>query len=121
MKSRILFVGDLDDLPGSLDRMHCQWDMAFIQNGTDALETLSKGPFDVVVADMQISGITSSDFFNQISEQYPQIIRVCCLARTGRQVLYRLRHQFTNGYPNHVTLIFSKLRWPELFRFAASL
>lgn len=87
MKSRILFVGDLDDLPGSLDRMHCQWDMAFIQNGTDALETLSKGPFDVVVADMQISGITSSDFFNQISEQYPQIIRVMLLGTDGQASL----------------------------------
>jgi len=87
MKSRILFVGDLDDLQASLDRMSCQWDMAFIQNGTDALETLSKGPFDVVVADMQISGINSPDFFNQISEQHPKIIRVMLLGTHGQASL----------------------------------
>ena len=74
MNSRILFVGELEELKTSLDRMECQWDMVFTQNGPDALETLSATDFDVVVADTDIPGTDSSVLLNDISERHPDIL-----------------------------------------------
>jgi len=81
VKSRILFVGDLDGLQKSLERMQRQWDMAFTQSGREALKTLAKRSFEVVVADSQVSEIKSVDLFNQICKQDPKIIRVMLLDR----------------------------------------
>ena len=64
--------------------MQRQWDMAFTQSGREALKTLAKRSFEVVVADSQVSEIKSVDLFNQISEQDPKIIRVMLLDRNAQ-------------------------------------
>jgi CheY-like chemotaxis protein len=56
LKKRILFVDDepnlLQGLQRSLRSMRQEWDMAFVENGHEALQLLALKPYDVVVTDI---------------------------------------------------------------------
>ena len=62
MKARILFVDDerlvLDGLRRSLDDRRDRWDMAFVDTPGGALAAMDAAPFDVVVSDVSMPGMT---------------------------------------------------------------
>jgi HD-like signal output (HDOD) protein len=84
MKSRILFVGKLEDLRTSLDRMRCQWELEFTESSADALLALSIRPYDVVVADRDIHDTDSTELFHKITEEHPKIIRMMLFGQNGQ-------------------------------------
>ena len=63
-KPRILFVDDepmiLAGLQRMLRNMRSEWDMAFADSGEQALEMLARSPYDVVVSDMRMPGMSGA-------------------------------------------------------------
>jgi putative nucleotidyltransferase with HDIG domain len=80
MKQRILFVDDEAMLlemyrlvfEGDKDR----WDIQFAPGAKEALALMEQQPFDVVVSDMRMPGMSGADLFQEVSKLYPQTSRL---------------------------------------------
>jgi len=79
MKSRILFVDDnqliLDGLRRQLRSMRDEWMMEFVRSGEEALSLLAKTPYDVIISDMRMPGMTGAELMNKVMQLYPQTTR----------------------------------------------
>lgn len=77
---RVLFVDDEINVLNGLKRMlrsvARDWSMSFSQSGEDALEAMRKFPdFDVVVTDLNMNGISGTDFLMKVREEFPSTVR----------------------------------------------
>ena len=79
MKS-ILFVDDepriLDGLRRMLRGMRGEWDMHFAESGAAALELLAQAPFEVLVTDMRMPGMTGGELLVKVKQLYPDVVRI---------------------------------------------
>lgn len=79
-KMRILFVDDeasvLDGLRRMLRKERGEWEMDFATSGPQALEKLAQTPFDVIVTDMQMPGMTGADLLERTVEVHPEVGRI---------------------------------------------
>ncbi|MFO0795801.1 MAG: response regulator, partial [Candidatus Brocadiaceae bacterium] len=77
---RILFVDDepkvLQELQRMLRSMHHEWDMKFATSGQEALEMLSKSPFDVIVTDMRMPCMDGAQLLREVMKRYPSVVRI---------------------------------------------
>jgi putative nucleotidyltransferase with HDIG domain len=77
---RILFVDDepkvLEALRRSLRSLRGEWEMEFAPGGAEALNVLSGGAFDVIVADMRMPGMTGAQLLAEVTRLYPRMIRI---------------------------------------------
>lgn len=80
MTKRILFVDDQPQVLAALGRLlhpyRQQWEMVFVQSGAEALQQLEAAPFDVLVTDMRMPGISGSDLLQAVRERHPQVVRI---------------------------------------------
>jgi putative nucleotidyltransferase with HDIG domain len=98
---RILFVDDevrvLEALERMLYSLRKEWQMVFVSNGRDALRLLSDSPFDVLVTDMRMPGMTGAELLANVIESHPQVVRII-LSGTGDQAVtlrsVKLAHQY---------------------------
>ena len=83
-----MFVDDdlnlLMGLRRSLYPMRDQWEMEFVQGGQDALKKLDQ-PFDVVVSDMRMPGMTGLELLNIVQERFPQSVRILLSGQSDRE------------------------------------
>ncbi|MFZ1013583.1 MAG: response regulator [Terracidiphilus sp.] len=88
MKKRLLFVDDdsnlLMGLKRSLHSMQEEWEMEFADSGAAALKVLDR-PFDVVVSDMRMPGISGLELLNTVKERFPQTVRILLSGQSDRQ------------------------------------
>lgn len=93
MKKRILFVDDersvLDGLREKLDSMRREWEMEFVESGLDALEILSRGPYEMVVADMQMPAMDGCQLLTRVGELYPRSIRIILADHSDQEMILR--------------------------------
>jgi putative nucleotidyltransferase with HDIG domain len=79
MRNRILFVDDdLGALQGLRQTLHAfvdDWDMTFAEGAEQALDALAGGPFDVVVTDIRLRGMTGTGLLEKVKTQYPDVLR----------------------------------------------
>src|SRR5208282_4709061 len=79
-KTRILFVDDepltLEMLQVTLETMSGEWEMSFASSGASAFELMAKEPFDVVVSDMRMPGMTGAQLLNEVMKTYPGTVRL---------------------------------------------
>ncbi len=101
MKNRILFVDDdaraLAGLQRTLRAYVDDWDMTFVEGGEKALDALAGGPFDVVVTDIRLRGMTGSDLLEKVKVQYPDVIRFIVSGQGGEDTMLATvgpAHQF---------------------------
>jgi putative nucleotidyltransferase with HDIG domain len=101
MSRRILFVDDEPNLLMGLQRtlrpMRAQWEMEFVSGGDEALQALSLRPFDAVVTDMRMPGMTGVELLERIQDQFPQTIRIILSGQSDRESILRSiapAHQF---------------------------
>lgn len=101
MKRRVLFVDDEPSVLQGLSRMlrplRDQWDMAFVSRGDEALDLLSREPFDVIVTDMRMPGMDGLALLEQVMTRFPQVVRIILSGHTDQTAALRSAkavHQF---------------------------
>lgn len=92
---RVLFVDDEINVLNGLKRMlrsvARDWSMSFSQSGEDALDAMRKFPdFDVVVTDLNMSGISGADFLMKVREEFPNTIRFVLSGSTDGQLILKV-------------------------------
>ena len=93
---RVLFVDDDPNVLAALRRMlHSfreRWRPAFANGGAEALAALEREPFDVVVSDVRMPGMTGFELLEHVRERFPGVVRIALTGQSGReQVLPTVR------------------------------
>ena len=108
---RILFVDDEPKLLGGLRRMlrglRDEWTFEFAESGAEALATLARKPFDVVVSDMRMPGMDGSELLRQVRERFPATVRMVLSGQCERRAVLKAvgpAHQFLTKPCNSETL-----------------
>lgn len=93
LSKRILFVDDEPKILSGLERtmrpMRTQWEMEFVSSGEEALKVLAQRPFDAVVTDMRMPGMTGGELLEKVQNQYPQTIRIILSGQSDRESILR--------------------------------
>ncbi len=91
MKKRILFVDDealiLLGLRRQLYNMRNEWDMDFVESGSEALALMEKASYDVVVTDMQMPGMNGAELLNEVMKRHPLTIRLILSGHADQNLL----------------------------------
>jgi HD-like signal output (HDOD) protein/ActR/RegA family two-component response regulator len=76
----ILFVDDerelLDGLRARLYKHRHDWNMTFALSGDEAIATLEKKPFDLIVSDVRMPGMDGGQLLGVVKERWPETIRI---------------------------------------------
>jgi len=98
---RILFVDDEPRILEGLQRMlrpwRKEWDVAFANSGSGALEILSASPYDVIVSDMRMPGMDGAQLLELVRERHPGMIRIVLSGQFDTEAAMRaapVAHQF---------------------------
>jgi CheY-like chemotaxis protein/HD-like signal output (HDOD) protein len=77
---KILFVDDdaniLNGLQRMLRPMRNAWEIAFADNGLEALAILNCEPFDIIVTDMRMPSMNGAELLSEVLRIHPQIVRI---------------------------------------------
>ncbi len=103
MNRRILFVDDEPNVLSGIRRMlrpqRNEWTTEFAESGADALATLAKAPYDVIVSDMRMPGMTGDQLLGEVRTRYPHMVRIIltgqCDKESGLRAL-RVAHRMLN-------------------------
>lgn len=92
-KRRILFVDDepriLKGFQRMLRSMRHEWEMAFAENGFQALEALSEQSFDVVVSDMRMPDMDGAELLERIMQNHPEIVRIVLSGHSDQEMILK--------------------------------
>lgn len=73
----------MDDEPGILQMLRFSarsmmdvWEPAFVESAQQALELMARQPFEVIVSDMRMPGLTGAQLLNEVMRRYPATIRL---------------------------------------------
>lgn len=107
----ILFVDDepniLDGLRRMLRPLRQEWDMFFANSGKEALNLLAEKPIDVVVSDMKMPGMDGAFLLQEISNRYPQIVRIILSGYSENEMIIKsvgAAHQYLSKPSDPETL-----------------
>lgn len=93
MMLRVLFVDDEDRILQGLRRMlrplRREWQMSFAAGGREALETMAREPFDVIVADMRMPGMDGAELLSEVSRRHPQTVRIVLSGHADQETVLR--------------------------------
>jgi HD-like signal output (HDOD) protein len=100
MKKCVLFVDDEPNVLSGIRRMlrplHQEWNTEFAESGPHALAVLDKGPFDVIVSDMRMPGMSGAQLLEEVRERFPRMARIIltgqCDDGSGLRA-FRVAHQ----------------------------
>ncbi len=77
---RILFVDDeqnvLEGIRRMLHSMRKEWAMHFVTSGAAALAKLDEEPFDVVVSDVRMPGMSGAELLVEVQRRHPRVVRM---------------------------------------------
>jgi len=80
VNKQIMFVDDdpalLQLYEAMFESMSGEWDLTFAENGKKALALMEKAPFDVLVSDMRMPGMSGAELLNQVMQHYPKTARI---------------------------------------------
>lgn len=98
---KVIFVDDekriLEGLRRLLRPMRKEWDMAFASGGDEALRTLARDTFDVIVSDMRMPGMDGAALLKTVMQRYPQLVRIVLSGQASEEAAIRsvgVAHQF---------------------------
>jgi len=127
MNKRILFVDDeskiLEGIGRMLRGMRFDCDLSFATSGREALEILSREPYDIVVSDMRMPGMNGLELLNEVKSRYPNAIRIMLSGYAAPQLIMGsvgLVHQYLSKPCEAETLRSTVKRALELQRLMAN-
>lgn len=92
-KKRVLFVDDeariLDGLRRMMRPLRTECHMAFACSGREALEWFAEEPFDVIISDMRMPGMSGEELLSEIARLYPHAIRIVLSGQSEREKIMR--------------------------------
>ena len=98
---RAIFVDDdplvLNGLQRSLRHLKSKWAMQFVVGAREALAAMDATPFDVLVTDMHMPGMSGADLIAEVYRRHPATIRVILSGQADQAKLLRcmpLAHRF---------------------------
>ncbi len=101
MPRRILFVDDEPNLLMGLQRnlrsMREEWEMEFVSGGDEALHLLALRPFEAIVTDMRMPGMSGAQLLERVRELSPHTIRIILSGQSDRESVFlsiTSSHQF---------------------------
>ena len=101
MKQRILFVDDeamlLEMYRLVFESDQERWDIQFAPGAKEALEMMEKAPFDVIVSDMRMPGMSGADLFQEVMKKYPKSSRLIMSGYSDQEQIAKCigaTHQF---------------------------
>jgi EAL domain-containing protein (putative c-di-GMP-specific phosphodiesterase class I)/CheY-like chemotaxis protein len=78
--ARVLFVDDdpgvTDGIRRRLTQRRTEWEIHTANSAVDALAAMAQQPFDAVVSDEQMPGMTGTELLAQIAREYPGCARI---------------------------------------------
>ncbi len=93
MKKQILFVDDdlkvLDGFRRALRTMRYQWEISFAESGEKALKILARKPYNVIVSDMHMPGMSGAELLREVMERYPHIVRIILSGHSNQDTVLR--------------------------------
>jgi HD-like signal output (HDOD) protein len=111
LKLRILFVDDEPKVLQGLQRMtrsmRQEWEIATAGGGHEALDLLSRQPFDVVVSDMRMPVMDGAQLLSEVQKRYPQIVRIVLSGQSDQEMVLksvRPAHQYLSKPCNDMIL-----------------
>jgi CheY-like chemotaxis protein len=87
---RVLFVDDEDHIRSVLGRLFrtASWHSAYAASGEEALERFaSEGPFDVVVTDQRMPGMSGLDLLRRLRAEHPHTVRMVLSSYTDAETV----------------------------------
>jgi putative nucleotidyltransferase with HDIG domain len=100
-KTRVLFVDDeplvLQGLQRMLRRLTNEWEMAFVTSGPAALKEMESAPYNVVISDMRMPGMSGADLLSQVAKTYPKTVRLILSGHADKNLIVQCvgsAHQF---------------------------
>ena len=134
---RVLFVDHerrvLDALRRLLRPMRREWEMEFVATSERALKRMDDDPFDVIVADLQMPGMSGIDLLTRVKAEHPETVRLVLSSRIDQESSLRLiglAHQFLAKPcdPEHLKVVVKRaaalrerLRNEDLLRVVAGI
>src|SRR2546423_1157103 len=93
-KRRILFIDDepnvLEAFRRLLGTQRTNWDMFFVQSAREGLQELEKAPFDAIVSDVQMPGMTGLELLEHLaSSEHTRDIPVIIVTGSHEAALKR--------------------------------
>jgi len=65
--------------------MRHEWELAFACSGHEALGMMAEGPFDVVVSDIRMPGMSGVELLTEVRSSYPQTARIALSGQTKKE------------------------------------
>lgn len=88
-KKRLIFVDDeqniLDGLRRMLRSMRSQWEMVFALGGHEALSQMQQQPFDIIISDMRMPGMSGLELLTEVRRRYPSTVRMVLSGQADRE------------------------------------
>ena len=102
MGIKVLVVDD-DNCCSEIFRKYLEfkkdWDIATIEDPIEALKLLSKEKFDVIVSDLKMPQMNGLMFLSQVSDKFPDTIRVLFTsAKIGQEKASYIHLQYEKGH-----------------------
>jgi putative nucleotidyltransferase with HDIG domain len=101
MKKQVLFVDDdpmiLQALKRMLHGLRSEWDMTFVNCGSEALERMSTETFDVIVTDMRMPEMNGAQLLEEVKKRHPNTVRVIFSGQSDDEIAMKTvksAHQF---------------------------
>ncbi|RLJ19295.1 two-component system response regulator [bacterium endosymbiont of Escarpia laminata] len=101
MKKSILFVDDersvLQGLQRSLRGQRKEWEMVFVDGGTEALKMVNEKNFDAIVTDMRMPGINGAELLGVLAADRPELVRIILSGHSDEELIMQsagTAHQF---------------------------
>jgi putative nucleotidyltransferase with HDIG domain len=100
VKKKVLFVDDEPNVLAGLRRMlrpmQSEWSCGFADGGPQALAALDREPFDIIVSDMRMPGMTGAQLLEGVRQKFPPMVRILltgqCDQASGLRAV-RVAHQ----------------------------
>lgn len=110
-KKRILFVDDEPKVLRGIQRMMMtiqhDWELNFAESGDSALELMASEPYEVIVSDMRMPGMTGSELLDEVKNKFPTTVRIALSGQVDNKDFIKSVgpiHQFLSKPCNAITL-----------------